>query len=130
MTDNVADKPVLTPGPDHPITVVPTAGRVVVTLAGHTVASSTNALTLQESTYDAVQYIPREDVDLSLLERSDNESYCPYKGDAGYFSIRAGETLAENAIWTYEAPYDAVAQIKDHVAFYPDRVDSIEVIPV
>jgi uncharacterized protein (DUF427 family) len=129
MTDNVADKPVLAPGPDHPITVVPTAGRVVVTLAGHTVASSTNALTLQESTYDAVQYIPREDVDLSLLERSDNESYCPYKGDAGYFSIRAGETLAENAIWTYEAPYDAVAQIKDHVAFYPDRVDSIEVIP-
>jgi len=129
MTDNATAKPVLIPGPDHPISITPTAERVVVTLAGHTVADSTSALTLQESNYPGVQYIPREDVDVSLLERTDNETYCPYKGDASYYSVRVGDRLAENAIWTYETPYDAVSQIKDYVAFYPDRVDSIEMLP-
>jgi uncharacterized protein (DUF427 family) len=129
MTENVADKPVLLPGPDHPITLEPTAARVVVTLAGRTVADSVSALTLWEASYDGVQYIPRADVDMSLLERTDNTTYCPYKGDASYFSVRVGDTLAENAIWTYETPYDAVSPIKDHVAFYPDRVDSIEIVP-
>jgi uncharacterized protein (DUF427 family) len=122
-------KNILIPGPDHPITVTPTAGRVVVKSGDRIVADTTAALTLQESTYPAVQYIPRKDVDLELLEASDHETYCPYKGDAGYFSLRQADgTLAENSIWTYEAPYDAVAEIKDHVAFYPNVVE-LEVQP-
>ena len=121
----MTDRPVLVPGPDHPITVTPTGQRVVVTVAGKTVADSTNALTLQESTYPAVQYIPMADVDTSLLEKTDTSTYCPYKGDASYYSIPVGGERAANAVWTYESAYDSVAQIDDHVAFYPDRVDSI-----
>ena len=120
-------KTVLIPGPDHPITVTPTAGRVVVTLGGRVIADSTRALTLKEASYPAAQYIPREDADASLLQRSDHSSYCPYKGEASYFSLPVGGDRSVNAIWTYEQPYDAVAAIKDHLAFYPDRVDAIEI---
>jgi uncharacterized protein (DUF427 family) len=116
-------KPVLTPGPDHPITVTPTGGRVVVRRGGHVLADTRNALTLQESTYPAVQYIPREDADLTLLARTEHATYCPYKGDASYFSIAAGDARAENAVWTYEHPHDAVAPIREHLAFYPDQVE-------
>jgi len=124
----MADKPVLYPGPDHPITVTPTEGRVVVKVAGQVVADTRAALTLQESTYPAVQYIPLADVDTSLLEPTTTESYCPYKGDASYYSIPAGGEKAVDAIWEYKQPREAVAQIKEHVAFYPNRVDSIEII--
>jgi len=119
-------KPRLTPGPSHPITVEPYAGRVVVTFAGQVVADTTHAYTLQESTYPAVRYIPRGDVAEGVLERTEQTSYCPYKGDASYYSVKVGDQVAENAIWTYEDPYEPVADIKDYVAFYPDRVDSIE----
>ncbi|GAB3882275.1 DUF427 domain-containing protein [Kibdelosporangium lantanae] len=122
----MADKPVKIPGPDHPITVTPTNARVVVTIAGKVVADTRKALTLQESTYPAVQYVPREDVDMAQLERSDHETYCPFKGDANYFTLTLAGPEGENAVWTYEAPYDAVADIRDHLAFYPDRV-SIQV---
>ncbi|WP_209540819.1 DUF427 domain-containing protein [Variovorax sp. 1615] len=114
------------PGPDHPITVAPNPARVVVTLAGHTIADTRAALTLREASYPAVQYIPRADVDMSLLERSTHTTYCPYKGECNYFSIPAGGERSVNAVWTYESPYDAVAGIKDHVAFYVDRVDGVE----
>ncbi len=113
------------PGPDHPITVEPNSSRIVVTLAGQVIADTRDALTLREANYPAVQYIPRKDVNMSLLERTDHASYCPYKGEASYFSIPVGGERSVNAIWTYEAPYAPVAEIKDHVAFYPDRVDSI-----
>jgi uncharacterized protein (DUF427 family) len=119
-------KTVRIPGPDHPITITPTARRVVVTVGGRVVADSRNALTLQEASYPAVQYVPRADVDLSLLERTTHATYCPYKGDCAYYSVPAGGERAVNAVWTYEQPYDAVAAIRDHVAFYPDRVDAIE----
>ena len=121
-------KQVLQPGPDHPITVEPTKARVVVKAGGRVVADSRNAFTLQESTYPAVQYIPLADVDAGVLERTDHETYCPYKGEASYYSLKAGDVQAENAVWTYEKPYDAVAPIKDHVAFYPNVVDSIELV--
>ena len=124
-----ADQPVMIPGPDHPITVAPNPGRIVVTFAGRVIADTTSALTLQESTYPAVQYIPRDAVDLTALESSDFHTYCPYKGDAGYFSLQVDDQRADNAVWTYESPYDAVSEIKDHVAFYPDRVDSIREVP-
>ena len=123
----MADKPVLYPGPDHPITVTPTEGRVVVKVAGQVVADTRAALTLQESTYPAVQYIPLADVDTSLLEPTATQSYCPYKGDASYYSITAGGDKAVDAIWEYKEPREAVAQIKEHIAFYPNRVDSIEI---
>jgi uncharacterized protein (DUF427 family) len=118
-------RPVLEPSTEHPITIEPTQGRVVVRVGDTVVANSDHALTLQESTYPAARYIPREDLDLGALESSELHTYCPYKGDAGYFSIRVGDQFAEDAIWTYEAPYDAVSQIKDYVAFYPNRVDAI-----
>ena len=121
----MSEKPRKIPGPDHPITVTPNPARVVVTVAGRVVADSRNALTLREASYPPVQYIPRRDVDMAALQGTDHASYCPYKGDAAYYSIPAGGGRAANAVWTYEAPYDAVAAIKDHVAFYPDRVDSI-----
>ncbi|MGF6229422.1 uncharacterized protein (DUF427 family) [Inquilinus ginsengisoli] len=121
----MSEKPRKIPGPDHPITVTPNPARVVVTVAGKVVADSRNALTLREASYPPVQYIPRQDVDMAALQRTDHASHCPYKGDAAYYSIPAGGERTANAVWTYEAPYDAVAEIKDHVAFYPNRVDSI-----
>ena len=114
------------PGPDHPITVEPNSRRVRVTFNGEVVAESTRSLVMRERNYNPVIYIPREDADASLLVRTDHTSHCPYKGDASYFSIRAGDRVSENAIWTYEQPYSAVAEIKYCLAFYPSRVDSIE----
>jgi uncharacterized protein (DUF427 family) len=115
-------RPVLEPTAEHPITIEPTEGRVVVRIGDTVVANSGQALTLQESTYPAVQYIPLADVDQSLLRRTDTATYCPFKGDASYYSVETpdGATVAD-AIWTYEQPYAAVSEIKDHVAFYPDR---------
>jgi uncharacterized protein (DUF427 family) len=116
-------KPRLVPDASHPITIARTAGRVTVTRGGHPVAGSTRALTLQEASYPPVQYLPLEDVDPEVLERSDRATYCPFKGDAGYFSVVIGEDRAENALWTYEQPYDAVTEIAGHVAFYPHLVE-------
>lgn len=121
----MTDKTVRIPGPDHPITIERNPRRVVVTLGGKVIADTTDALTLREARYPPVHYIPRKDVS-ATLERSNHMTYCPYKGDASYFSIPAGGERSRNAIWSYEAPYDAVAEIREYLAFYPDRVDSIE----
>lgn len=120
----MSEKLKLIPGPDHPITVEPAGGRVLVRGGGQVLADSAQALVLREASYPPVYYLPRADVDMARLERSDHASYCPYKGEAAYFSL-ATEAGA-NAVWTYEQPYDAVAPIKEHLAFYPDRVDSVE----
>lgn len=120
-------KPVRIPGPDHPIDIAPQPARVVVTVAGRIVADTRAALTLREASYPPVQYIPREDVDMTLLARTDHASHCPYKGDAAYFSIPHGGERATNAVWTYEAPHAAVAAIGGCLAFYPDRVDAIDI---
>ena len=117
------------PGPDHPITIEPNPARVTVSIAGRIVADTRRALTLREASYAPVQYVPRKDVDMTLLEPSDHRTYCPYKGDCTYYSIPLGGQRSVNAVWIYEAPYEAVAAIKDHVAFYPDRVDAIEEHP-
>jgi len=122
-------KTVRVPGPDHPITIERNGHRVVITVAGHIVADTREALTLRESSYPAVQYVPRKDVDMALLERADHITYCPYKGDCAYYSIPTGGERSINAVWTYEEPYAAVGAIKDHVAFYPDRIDTIEERP-
>lgn len=120
-------KSVKIPGPDHPITISDSGSRVIVSVGGRKIADSTGALALREAAYPEVLYIPRKDVDMSLLERTDHSTYCPYKGDCSYYSIPAGGERSVNAVWSYESPYDAVASIKDHVAFYPDRVDKIEI---
>jgi uncharacterized protein (DUF427 family) len=124
---NPAGKTVKIPGPDHPITIESNPARIVVTLAGKMIADTRDALTLREATYPAVLYIPRKDVDMTLLERTSHATYCPYKGDCSYYSVPSGAERSMNVVWTYERPYAAVAQIKDHLAFYPDRVDAIEV---
>jgi uncharacterized protein (DUF427 family) len=121
----MTDRPIRIPGPDHPISIDSNPSRVVVTVGGKVIADTRDALTLREASYPAVQYIPRRDVDMAALTRSEHTTYCPYKGDASYFSIPAGGNRSVDAVWTYEAPFEAMAQIKDYVAFYPDRVGEI-----
>ena len=111
------------PGPDHQITIVPSTDRVVVRSGGVTIADSRSTLVLHETNYAPVRYIPLVDVDRTLLAPSDLTTYCPYKGDASYYSIVADQQRGTDAVWFYEQPYPAVAEIKGHVAFYPDRVD-------
>jgi uncharacterized protein (DUF427 family) len=120
-------KSIKLPGPDHPISIERNSSRVVVSVGGRVIADTRDALTLYEAHYPAVQYIPRKDVDMALLARTDRSTHCPYKGDASYFSIPIGGDRSVDAVWSYETPYAAVAGIKGHVAFYPDRVDGIEV---
>jgi uncharacterized protein (DUF427 family) len=114
------------PGAEHPITIEPTPMRVRVLLHAKVLADTRRALVLREAGLAPVQYIPREDADMSLLEQTGHRTYCPYKGDCSYFSIRIGDHLEENAVWCYESPYPAVAAIARHLAFYPNRVDAIE----
>ena len=121
----MADKPIKYPGPDHPISIEANPSRVVVTVSGKVIADTRDALILREASYPAVQYIPRRDVDMAALTRSEHTTYCPYKGNASYYSIPAGGDRSLNAVWTYENPFEAMAQIKDYVAFYPDCVDEI-----
>jgi len=118
----MADRRILTPSADHPITIAPNPARVIVRVGQRVVADTRNALTLREASYPAVQYIPREDADSALLRRSDHASYCPYKGEASYFDLEPLGQRGANAIWTYEAPNPAVASIAGHLAFYADRV--------
>jgi uncharacterized protein (DUF427 family) len=120
---SIPEKPIKVPGPDHPITVTPHAGRVVVRMKGRIVADTKAALRLAEASYPPVLYIPRNDTNMALLVRSDHHTYCPYKGDCSYFSIAAGGEHGRNAVWSYEAPCPAVEAIRDHLAFYPDRVE-------
>ena len=121
----MTQRKVLQPSDEHPITIHRTGGRVVIRRGDTVVVDSRDALTLREASYPAVQYVPRKDVDLSLLERSEHTTYCPFKGDAAYFSLPD----VPDAVWTYESPYPAVAEIQDHLAFYPQHVD-IEVLEV
>jgi uncharacterized protein (DUF427 family) len=121
------EKTMKVPGPDHPITIEPARSRVVVTVAGVDIAASRDALLLREGNYPPVLYLPRKDVDMSLLARTEHSTYCPYKGDCAYYSVPSGGAKSTNAAWTYEEPYAAVAAIKGYLAFYPNRVDSLVV---
>jgi uncharacterized protein (DUF427 family) len=113
--------------PNHRITTSRAAGRVRVTFDGEVVADTSNAIRLQESDYPAVYYVPREDVNMERLARTTHRTYCPFKGDASYFTASSRGRTAEDAAWSYETPFDEVAVIKDCLAFYPDKVDSITV---
>jgi uncharacterized protein (DUF427 family) len=114
------------PGPDHPITIATNGKRVRVTFAGKVIADTTRALTLKEASYPAVQYFPRADADISALAATTHHTYCPYKGDASYFTIQANGRSADNAVWSYVEPYPAVGEIREYLAFYPNKVDGIE----
>jgi len=120
----------LKPGRRHPITVVPAGVRIVVRIAGQVIADSSSALTVREADYAAVHYFPREDVDISALERTSHASYCPFKGEAAYFSVPVAGERGINAVWVYEEPYEAVSRTKDYVAFYANRMDSVEELPL
>ena len=130
LVPGMSEKTVLLPGPRHPITVVPAEVRVVVRVGGQVVADSRSALTLREADYPPVHYIPRADVDLTRLERSSHESYCPFKGDASYFDIPSAGEGGIGVVWSYEQPYDAVSGIKDHLAFYANRAATVEELPL
>jgi len=111
------------PGPEHPITIEDTGARVIARVGSRVVADTTRALTLREATYPPVHYIPIEDVDQSLLATSENRTYCPYKGEASYYTVTLPDGTLSDAVWFYPQPYDAVAQIAGHLAFYTDRVE-------
>ncbi|AWM08480.1 MULTISPECIES: DUF427 domain-containing protein [Bradyrhizobium] len=115
------------PGPDHPITITQNPRRVRVTAGDVVIAETSKALTLKEAKYPAVQYVPREDANMALLERSERTTHCPYKGDASYYSVKADGKTLDNAIWTYETPFPAMTEISGHLAFYPDKVKIEEV---
>lgn len=115
------------PGPDHPITITPNPRHVRVTAGDIVIAETSNALTLKEAKYPAVQYVPREDANMALLERTDRATHCPYKGDASYYSVKADGKTLDNAVWTYETPFPAMTEITGHLAFYPDKVKIEEV---
>ncbi|CAN5199373.1 DUF427 domain-containing protein [soil metagenome] len=120
------DKTVKIPGPDHPITIEPGSKHIRVSFDGKTIADTRRALILTEASYPPVAYVPREDVDMAQLVRTDHTTYCPYKGDCSYYSVVAGGDKTANAVWTYESPYAAVAPIKDYLAFYTSRVEVTE----
>ena len=113
----------LIPGPDHPITVETSPAHVVVKVGDSVIADSSNALTLREASYPPIYYVPLADLDSELLESSDTTSYCPYKGEASYYSVRTGDGVIEDEIWFYDERYDAVSDIAGHVAFYADRAE-------
>lgn len=119
----MSERQIRVPGPDHPITITANPGRVVVSVGGRVLADTRAALTLREAGYPPVQYVPRADVDMTRLERGPHATWCPYKGDCAYFSIPEAGARGEAAVWTYEAPFEAVAEIRGYLAFYPDRVE-------
>ena len=108
--------------PNHRIRTAPAGVRVRVTFQGEVIADSRDALRMEEGDYPPVFYFPRKDVRMERLARSEHHTYCPFKGQASYFSLKDGP---ENAVWSYETPYDEMIPIKELVAFYPDEVDSI-----
>lgn len=114
------------PGPDHPITLTLHPRAVRVSFGGKVIAETKRALALRESTYPPVFYIPREDVQMALFERTANASHCPYKGQASYYTAIVEGKRSENAAWSYETPFEHMAEIKNCLAFYPGRVDKIE----
>ena len=127
MSQIMNSKAIKIPGPEHPIDITPTKGRVMVNVNGIRIADTREALTLKEAAYPPVQYIPRKDVDMTQLQLTAHRTYCPYKGECAYYSIPAGGERSVNAVWSYEAAYVAVSAIQEYLAFYPDRVDAIEV---
>lgn len=118
----MSSRPIRVAGPDHPIDITPADGRVIVRVDERVVVDTRRALRLKEASYPAVFYVPREDAEMDVLIKTEHHTWCPYKGEASYFSLPGDSEGAVNAVWSYETPHDAVAAIRDHLAFYPERV--------
>jgi uncharacterized protein (DUF427 family) len=114
------------PGPDHPITLVQSGKTMRVIYRGETIAESSDALVMREASYPPVVYFPRKDVKMTRLLRTDHNTWCPYKGEASYYTLVADDARDENAVWSYETPFDAVEGIRERLAFYPSKIDRIE----
>jgi uncharacterized protein (DUF427 family) len=110
------------PGPDHPIVIEEDRRRLRILYRGRIVAETSNGLVLREASYPPVIYVPREDADMQFFERSTHATHCPYKGDASYFTLTADGRRDQDAVWSYEEPFPAMAAIKDRFAFYPQYV--------
>jgi uncharacterized protein (DUF427 family) len=117
------------PGPDHPISITPASRRVRAKVGGHVIADTAEAVILKEATYPAVPYLPRDDVEMGFLSKTDHHTYCPYKGEASYYNLHIDGELRENVVWSYEDPYPAMQEIKGRLAFYPNKVEIYEVDP-
>jgi uncharacterized protein (DUF427 family) len=111
--------------PGHRITTKPAGVPVRVTFNGEVIADSREAVRMDEGNYPAVYYLPRKDVKMDRLARTSHQTYCPFKGHASYYTLSSGGRTAENAVWSYETPYDEMGAIRELLAFYPDKVDSI-----
>jgi len=109
--------------PDYRVDLEPNAERIRVRFDGEIVSDSRRTLVVHETKHDPVIYFPREDVRFELLERTRHQTFCPFKGDASYWSLRVGDRIEKNAVWSYESPFDEVAGLKDYMAFYPDRAE-------
>lgn len=120
-------KTIKRPSPEHPISITQNTTPFIVTVDGNIIAQSSRGVILKEASYPPIHYIPREDVKMDQLIRTEHKTYCPYKGECNYYSIPVGGDKATNAVWTYESPYPDVEAIKGLLAFYPDRVDSIKI---
>jgi uncharacterized protein (DUF427 family) len=117
------------PGPDHPITISPAVKRMRVKVNDHVIADSAEVLMLKEASYPEVAYFPRADVEMGFLSKTARSSHCPYKGDASYFTLHIDGDIKENAVWSYEAPFLAMTEIRDRLAFYPNQVEIYAVDP-
>ena len=126
--DRHKGSPMKVPGPDHPISITPSGKHIRVTAGDVVIADTIKAVTLKEAAYPEVFYIPRADANMDVVTRTERVTHCPYKGDANYYSIKTGHKVLDNAIWTYETPFPAMEEIKDYLAFYPDKV-KIEILP-
>jgi uncharacterized protein (DUF427 family) len=123
----VSDRVLREPPPDHPITIDAEPRRVRVRALGQVIVDTQTALALKEGHYPVVHYSPRSDTDMSRLAPSDHTSWCPFKGEARYFHlVGPNGARTENAVWSYEAPPSGLAGIKDHLAFYPDKIDALD----
>lgn len=116
-----------TPGPDHPITIEPARNRWRARFAGHVIADSNDTLILREKDYPPVVYFPRAGVSMEFMSRTDRSTYCPYKGDAAYYTVLMDGQFAQNAAWTYELPYPAMEAIGERLAFYTNKIEVYEV---
>lgn len=122
------DRPVKIPGPDHPITIAPAGQTWRVIFKGEVLAESADAQALKEASYPEAIYFPRKDVNMDLLQASTHSTYCPYKGEASYFSVKTEKGEEDNAVWSYEQPYESVEPIRELLAFYPSKMDAIETV--
>ena len=109
--------------PDYRVNLEAISERIRVTIDGETIADSSRAVTVLETEHDPVVYFPREDVRFDLLEATDHTTFCPFKGDASYWTVRVSDRVEDNVVWGYEDPFQEVADLKGYVSFYPDRVE-------